>query len=154
MRDNGCSFSYTEYETISEGGKPLGRHYSGPVRITRAGMRRYCWPGCLTVMYDRRVVGLVQIADLKKHNDYAMWLKVVGKGDCLLLPRVFGMYRVRETSISHGSSRIKQAEHLYRLWRTGEGCGKVSSMLHTAMNIACSFYKKARYSQSVGWEQE
>ena len=58
MRNNGCSFSYTEYETVDENGSPLGRRYSGPKRITRAGMRRYCWPGCLTVMYYRQKIGL------------------------------------------------------------------------------------------------
>ncbi|MGN8929731.1 glycosyltransferase family 2 protein [Collinsella sp. HCP28S3_E12] len=149
MRDNDCCFSYTEYETMDESGKSLGQRYSGPKRITRAGMRRYCWPGCLTVMYDTRKVGLVQIADLKKHNDYAMWLSVAKKAECLLLPEVLGKYRIRESSISHGSSRIKQAEHLYRLWRTGEACSRVSSLLHTAQNIACSFYKKAKYIQAI-----
>ena len=38
-------------------------------------MYNYCWPGCLTVMYDASVVGLIQINDIKKNNDYAMWLK-------------------------------------------------------------------------------
>lgn len=154
MCDNACSFSYTDYETMDEGGKPLGRCYSGPVHITRACMRRYCWPGCLTVMYDRRKVGLVQITDLKKHNDYAMWLKVVDKAECLLLPEVLGRYRVRETSISHGGSRIKQAKHLYMLWRTDEECGKGASLFHTALNIVCSFYKKSKYIQPIGREQE
>lgn len=154
MRDSGCSFSYTEYETIDEGGKPLGRRCSGPTRITRSGMRRYCWPGCLTVMYDRHEVGLVQIADLKKHNDYAMWLKASDKADCLLLPEVLGRYRVRLSSVSHSGSRIKQAEHLYRLWRTGEGCGKAASLFYTVLNSAASFYKKAKYNQLIDQGQE
>ena len=154
MRDNGCSFSYTEYETMGEGGEPLGRRYSGPKRITRAGMRRYCWPGCLTVMYDVHEIGLVQIADLKKHNDYAMWLKVSDKAECLLVPEVLGRYRVRESSISHGGTRIKQAEYLYRLWRTAEGCCRAASLFHTALNIVCSFYKKAKYNQPIGQGRE
>lgn len=154
MRDSGCSFSYTEYETIDENGSPFGRRFSGPKRITHAGMRRYCWPGCLTVMYNRRKVGLVQVADLKKHNDYAMWLKVSDRADCLLLPEVLGRYRVRTSSVSHGGSRIIQAKHLYMLWRTGEERGKAASLFHTVLNIAASFYKKAKYNQPIGRGRE
>lgn len=145
MRDNDCAFSYTEYETMSESSEPLGRRYSGPKRITRAGMRRYCWPGCLTVMYDRREVGLVQIADLKKHNDYAMWLKVAKKADCMLLPEMLGRYRVRTSSVSHGVGFRVQVIHLYALWREGEGMTALHASWRTFVNLAFGAYKKLKY---------
>ena len=147
MRKCGCSFSYTEYETMDEGGRLLGRRYSGPGRITRAGMRRYCWPGCLTVMYDRHKVGLVQIADLKKHNDYAMWLKVIDKTDCALLPEVLGEYRVRTSSVSHGVGFKGQVSHLYTLWRMGESMSVPGALYRTFMNLLFGAYKKFRYSR-------
>ena len=149
MEANGCGFSYTEYETIDEGGERLGRRFSGPARITRAGMCRYCWPGCLTVMYDRRKVGLVQIADLKRHNDYAIWLEVVEKADCLLLPEVLGRYRVRESSISHGIGLKAQVEHLYMLWRKGEGLGMSAAAYRTFANLVFGAYKKLRFVKPV-----
>ena len=67
MEENGYSYSYTNYLEIDEDSKPLGARVTGPKRITKAGMYAYCWPGCLTVMYDAKVVGLVQIADIKKN---------------------------------------------------------------------------------------
>ncbi len=145
MRDSGCSFSYTDYETMGEDGKPLGRRCSGPARITRGGMRQYCWPGCLTVMYDRREVGLVQIADLKKHNDYAMWLKVAEKADCALLPEVLGRYRVRNCSISHGVGFKSQVAHFYALWRQGEGLLAPYACWRTFVNLVFGAYKKLVY---------
>lgn len=149
MEANGYGFSYTEYEVIDEGGEQLGRCFSGPARITCTGMRRYCWPGCLTVMYDRRKVGLVQIADLKKHNDYAMWLKVVEKADCFLLPEVLGRYRMRESSISHGIGLKAQIEHLYILWRKGERLGMPAAIYRTFINLVFGAYKKLRFVGSV-----
>lgn len=145
MRDSGCSFSYTEYETIDENGSPFGRRFSGPKRITHAGMRRYCWPGCLTVMYDRRKIGLVQIADLKKHNDYAMWLKAAKKADCLLLPEVLGRYRVRTSSVSHGVGFKGQVAHLYVLWREGESMSAPRAAWKTFINLGFGAYKKLKY---------
>lgn len=74
METNDYSFSYTEYEEIDVNGNKTGVYVTGPKKITKAGMFNYCWPGCLTVMYDKEVIGLIQIVDIKKNNDYAMWL--------------------------------------------------------------------------------
>lgn len=52
MEHNGYYFSYTNYEEINEVGEKNGTHVTGPKKITRTGMFNYCWPGCLTVMYD------------------------------------------------------------------------------------------------------
>ena len=82
MEKNGYAFSYTSYREIDESGVENGVEVTGPKRITKMGMYRYCWPGCLTVMYDAEKVGKIQIADIKKNNDYAMWLKVIKRANC------------------------------------------------------------------------
>ena len=79
MESNGYHFSYTNYEEIDEDGNKLDVKVTGPKVISKTGMFNYCWPGCLTVMYDAEAYGLLQIEDIKKNNDYAMWLKVCRK---------------------------------------------------------------------------
>ena len=76
MEEHGYSFTYTNYAEIDTDSKKNGVTVTGPKRITKCGMFNYCWPGCLTVMYYANAVGLIQIADIKKTNDYAMWMKV------------------------------------------------------------------------------
>uniref|UniRef100_UPI003FD8F4FE glycosyltransferase family 2 protein n=1 Tax=Ruminococcus bicirculans (ex Wegman et al. 2014) TaxID=1160721 RepID=UPI003FD8F4FE len=93
MKEKGYFFSYTDYEEINAEGNRTGTFVTGPKKITRIGMYNYCWPGCLTVMYDATKVGLIQISDIKKNNDYAMWLKVCKKADCYLLDECLGQYR-------------------------------------------------------------
>ena len=80
-----CYFSYTNYEEIDSDGNRMNVIVTGPKVITKTGMFNYCWPGCLTVMYDRKKIGLIQIEDIKKNNDYAMWLKICKKNRCYLL---------------------------------------------------------------------
>ena len=82
MEKNKYSFSYTNYREVDENGRENGVEVTGPKKITKRGMYHYCWPGCLTVMYDAEKVGKIQIADIKKNNDYAMWLKVIKKANC------------------------------------------------------------------------
>ena len=90
---NNYHFSYTFYREIDEKSIPRKRIISGPKIITKKGMLKYCWPGCLTVVFDKDFVGLIQIDDIKKNNDYAMWLKISKKADCFLLQEELGLYR-------------------------------------------------------------
>lgn len=144
MEKNDCSFSYTAYVEIDEDSEPRGVEVTGPKRITKAGMYAYCWPGCLTVMYDALAVGLVQITDIKKNNDYAMWLQACKKADCYLLNEVLASYRKRSGSISNHSYTALIKWH-YRLFRQAEGMNPVTAAIHTAINMVFGVYKKFVY---------
>ena len=149
MEENGYHFSYTDYMEIDEASKPNGKSVTGPKKITKAGMFNYCWPGCLTVMYDAETVGLIQIADIKKNNDYAMWLKVCRKTDCYLLDEVLAKYRRgRAGSVSSHSVKTMIGWH-YRLFREAEEQNAVTAVFNTARNMAFGFYKKKRYVKKV-----
>ena len=145
MEKNGYSFSYTNYEEIDMTGQKTGVKITGPKKITKTGMFNYCWPGCLTVMYDAEKVGLIQIADIKKNNDYAMWLKVCKKADCYLLDEYLAEYRKgRKGSVSTHSVKTMIGWH-YKLFREAERLGTIQSVINTARNMVFGFYKKRRY---------
>ena len=144
MEGNSYHFSYTKYSEIDEDSKPLGITVSGPKKITRTGMYRYCWPGCLTVMYDREKIGLIQIEDIKKNNDYAMWLKVIRKEKCYLLNENLARYRKRKGSISNHSYK-KLIKWHYKLFREAEKMGVIRSIYHTIGNLFFGVIKKLKY---------
>lgn len=145
MEENGYVFSYTNYEEIDVDGYKTGVKVTGPKKITKTGMFNYCWPGCLTVMYDANKIGLIQIEDIKKNNDYAMWLKVCRKADCYLLDEILGQYRKgRVGSVSTHSIRTMIGWH-YKLYREAEDMGILSSLFNTGRNLVFGFYKKKRY---------
>lgn len=145
METNGYSFSYTNYEEIDSEGEKTGVRVTGPKKITKTGMFNYCWPGCLTVMYDAERIGLIQIADIKKNNDYAMWLKVCRKADCYLLDDCLGQYRKgRVGSVSTNSIRTMIGWH-YKLYHEAEDMEKVRSLINTGRNLLFGFYKKRKY---------
>lgn len=144
MEENGYAFTYTKYSEIDENGNPLGIVVGGPRHVGKIGMFNYCWPGCLTVMYDREVVGDIQIADIKKNNDYAIWLKVIRKAKCHLLPEVLASYRKRTGSISN-HSYVALIKWHYKLYREAEGMNPISSLLITGRNLAFGVYKKMKY---------
>ena len=148
MEENGYAFSCTERDVINESSEPVGRYLTGPQKVNKWGMYRYCWVGCLTVMYDAKVVGLVQIVDLKKNNDYAIWLKVIKKCDCYLLKENLGSYRLRQGSISHDSMQKLIKSH-YTLWRVGEEKSPILSTILTIQNLFFGAVKKMLYVKNL-----
>lgn len=148
MEENGYSFTCTERDQIDENSNPLNVYETGPLHVTKRMMFQYCWVGCLTVMYDANVVGLIQIADLKKNNDYAMWLKAIKKTDCHLLRECLAHYRVRKSSISHDSIRKLIKSH-YDLFRIGEKMNVIKSLFYTCQNMIFGLKKKICYVKKI-----
>ena len=148
MRKNDYYFSYTNYIEINENSVPNGRRITGPKRVTRHDMYNYCWLGCLTVMYDAETIGLIQIADIKKNNDYAMWLKVSKKANCYLLDEVLAKYRKGRTgSISSHNYFIMVKWH-YLLFRQAEGKSFIRAICHTVRNLFFGGIKKIKYDKT------
>lgn len=142
MKDNNYSFSYTNYCEIDEESKPNGVNVTGPKHITKRGMYNYCWPGCLTVMYDASVVGLIQIKDIRKNNDYAMWLKVICKSDCYLFNENLAMYRKRNGSISN-HSYINLIKWHFKLFYVVCDENYFTSIINTIRNLVFGMLKKS-----------
>ena len=144
MKENGYAFSYTRYGEISENSVIPQKYVTGPKKIGKAGMYNFCWPGCLTVMYDAEKVGVVQITDIKRNNDYAIWLKVCKKADCYLLDELLALYRRRGNSISNRRYTTLILWH-YRLFRKTEGMSVPMAALHTFRNLFFGVLKKLVY---------
>lgn len=149
MEPHGYAFSYTNYQEMDEHLQLTGKLVTGPKHITRLGMFAFCWPGCLTVMYDAEKVGLVQIKPIHKNNDYAMWLKVIRKADCYLLNECLSRYlRGRSGSITtHGYKELIKWH--YFLFRHAEGKSVISSSLLMCGNLFFGVLKKLLYVRKI-----
>ena len=144
MEKNNYVFSYHEYVEIDEKGKELGIYVSGKNHVGKFDMYSCCWPGCLSVMYDAKKIGLIQINDIKKNNDTAMWLKVIRKADCYLLPECLGKYRRRANSITPKPIWQRIWAH-YPLFHVAEEMSPVAATFWVVMNVFGNAYKKWKY---------
>ena len=144
MKDNNYAFTYHDYIEIDENSQPIGIYVSGKKRVRKIDMMGCCWPGCLTVMIDKDVVGTIQVPDIRKNNDSAMWLQAIQKADCYLLPMNMAQYRRREGSITPTSILSKIGWH-YILFRQGMQMNCIASVFWMFANIIGNSYKKLRY---------
>ena len=130
---------------MDDEGRETGVVIRGPKYVSRLGMFAFCWPGCLTVMYNREAIGLIQIADIKKNNDYAMWLKVCKKADCYLLDECLAKYRRGRAGSVSSHGIITMIGWHYKLWHEAEGKNPLASIWYTGVNLLFGFYKKLKY---------
>lgn len=147
MKGNGYAFSYTDY-MIQLNGEWLPYVYTGPRVVTRRKMYNYCYFSTITVMYDRDVVGLIQIENLRKNNDYAMWLQAIEKSNCYRLPECLSYYIKHEGSISSGN-KLKLIKWHYILFKNGLHKNSFVSAFLTARNLLFGSIKKIVYKKKT-----
>lgn len=147
MLNNDYKFSYTDYR-IRENNKWLPYIYTGPNIVTKRKMYNYCYFSTITAMYDREFVGLIQIEDLKKNNDYAMWLQIIDKTPCYRLGKCLSYYYKHDDSISSGS-KFKLIKHHYILFKVGLGKNSFISFILTLNNLFWGMIKKIKYREVI-----
>lgn len=144
MLKNNYNFSYTDYCEIDENSKENGKSVSGPKIIGKNKMLAYCWPGCLTVMYNADFVGLMQTCDIKINEEYALWIKIAKMTNCYLLNENLAKYRRHSDSLS-SQSYLKLIKWHYIMFRKSENKNVISSLILTLSNIIFGIYKKIVY---------
>lgn len=147
METNNYSFTYTDYR-IQLNGKWMPYINTAPDFVDKRRLYNYCYFSTITVMYDRNVVGLIQIADLKKNNDYAMWFHAVEKTTCYRLPECLSYYIKHENSVSSGN-KLNLIKHHYLLFRKELNKSRFYSFLLTLNNLIYGVMKKIKYKQYI-----
>lgn len=149
MEKNGIYFSYTNYIEMDCKGELTGILVSGPKKINYFWMENYCWVGCLTVMYDSNFIGVLQIGDISKNNDYAMWLQVSKKALCYLYPEITAKYRRGRKGSTSTHGYITLAKWHYILWHNIEKKNILISIINTLRNLCFGAIKKLLYVRTL-----
>ena len=152
MIENNYSFTYTDYR-ICLNGKWENVIHTSPNKINFRKIKKYCYFSTITVIYDASKVGLIQIGDIRKNNDYAMWLKALQKVDAYRYPKCLSYYIKHNDSISSGS-KFKLIKWHYVLFKNECGYGKIHSAILTIRNLWYGFWKKIIYRERIKEENK
>ena len=142
MKKNNLVFSYHEYVKIDEESKQLNIYVSGPRVVTKRKMYNYGYPGCLTFMYSAKYMGMIQIKDIKKNNDYAILLKLCKKADCVLLRENLAQYRIR-------NKMSKKLKSHYDLFHFCDEKPVLVAFWYACWNMFYGMWKKQKYEKSI-----
>ncbi len=136
MEKTGTPFSYGDYDVIDVVTGKIYRRRVSPSKMSYRRMLIGNSVGCLTVMYNKEIVESVEIPNLKKRNDYALWcviLKKARKG--LKYPGNLAIYDRNPHGISSGSKHVL-IKHHYHTHREANHFNPVTASFFTMTNIA------------------
>ena len=131
MKENDVAFSSTSYDLIDEDSKLLGK-----VRLARplTNYKRMLYSNVLgnsTVMYSVRRLGKFKIPDIRKRNDYVLWLAILKKEKYAVgMPEILMKYRVRRYSLS--SNKIGLIKYHWYIYRKIENINFLCSLYYIA----------------------
>ena len=119
MEKNGADFSATGYRWMDADGTLLHTAVIPPEKTDYRKCIRLSSPiGNLTVMYNQERLGKFEVPQIKKRNDFALWLQILKKTRyCYGMEDVLALYRRgRSDSVSGKKLQlVKYHWHLYRV---------------------------------------
>ncbi len=119
MKKNDCPFSCTYYKKIDEKGNETGKIIKSKKELNYKDLLKNC-PGNSTVIYNAKKLGKFYIPNIRKRNDYVMWLKGIKKAVKMQTVRyVLGCHRVRTGSLS--KNKIDLVKYHWYVYRKIEG---------------------------------
>lgn len=148
MEGHEYAFSYTRFSSIDSEANDLGIVMGGPEIVSYKDMRKCCWMGYLTVMYDREKVGDLQVNGLEDANDYALWLQVARRSDCYLLPECLAS-QMSEKGLGHRILSSSKWTWRYGAYRMIERMNPISAAYMTVRNMGYAAWKWRKYREKV-----
>jgi len=125
MRKNKYKFTCTSYTKIDENDIALGSQRTAKLKRDYNGVLKNC-PGNSTVIYDAFSLGKFKIPDIKKRNDYVMWLQILKKEKYLYgIAEPLGSQRIRPGSIS--SNKFQLIGYHWKVYRDIEKLSMIKS---------------------------
>ena len=119
MQEHDVALSYTGYYRIAEESAEIIDKIHVPEKVDYSELLKQNIIGCLTAIYDTQKIGKVYMPDVRKRQDFGLWLNILKK-----VPYAYGVdeplayYRVRTASVS--SNKILASTYNWKLYREVE----------------------------------
>lgn len=146
MVTNNYDFTYHDYIEINETGDEIGVYNSGLKVVNNIDLYLCNWIGCLTVIYNSEKIGKIKTNGIRNFGDYALWLNVINKSKCFLLPNCLAKYRRRENSLSK-KRNIDKLKCAFNLYRDECKMNKICTVILIVLNVFISRIKKICFSK-------
>ena len=136
MEECQYDFSYGGYKVLK--GEEIIKTYMPEKMTTYKKMIRSNCIGTLTAIYNCKKLGKVYMPEIRKRQDYALWLKILREKNinAYSVNEVIGTYRHVEGSVS--SNKLKLLKYQYRVFRQCEKMSVIRSIYYVCLN---SFYR-------------
>lgn len=149
MKDENCDVCYSSYELINEQGLSLKKTIKALPSLSYQKLLKSNYVGNLTGIYHAEVLGKITTPNLRKRQDWILWLAAVKKSGkpAKGIPESLAYYRVRKDSMS--SNKINLLKHNYWVYKKGLGFSTVKSVYYLIQFLIEHFFVKSKQMVST-----
>lgn len=144
MATENCTVCFSSYELIDEHGKPFDKYVKALKTLSYSKLLKSNYIGNLTGIYDVDSLGKITTANLRKRQDWLLWLSAIKKSKkpAKGVQESLAYYRVRNNSIS--SNKFNLLKHNYWVYKKGLGFSGLKSMYCMFLFLREHFFIKSK----------
>ncbi len=119
MQKENIALSYTGYYRFEESAEEIKDEVIVPLKVNYHELLKQNIIGCLTAVYDTKIVGKVYMPLIRKRQDFGLWLVILKKVPyAYAINEPLAYYRMHYDSIS--SNKIISSQYNWKLYREVE----------------------------------
>lgn len=144
MKRHNCDVCFSSYDLINEEGKATNILVKAIPKLTYQKLLKSNYIGNLTGMYNANTMGKIMAPNLRKRQDWLLWLAAVQKSrkPALGIQESLAYYRVRKESMS--SNKFKLLKHNYWVYKKGLGFSTMKSVYCMLVFLKEHFFVKSK----------
>lgn len=139
MKKNDHAFTYTNYQKMNESGDLVEEIIESPSELDYKEALHTNYIGCLTVIYDTKKLAKLYMPEIRKRQDYGLWLKILKEVNGYGLNENLAYYRVRNNSVS--SNKLNLIKYNWKLYRDIENLSIIKSSYYILYTIILKLLK-------------
>jgi len=140
---------FSSYKQIDEAGESLNILVEALPNLTYIKLLKSNYIGNLTGMYNAKVLGKITSPNLRKRQDWLIWLNAIktsGKPAIGILEPL-ALYRVRENSMS--ANKFNLIKYNYWVYKKGLGYSSITSTLKMMIFLNEHIFIKSKQNKSI-----
>ncbi|MGB3775050.1 MAG: glycosyltransferase family 2 protein, partial [Leeuwenhoekiella sp.] len=148
MQERDIAICYSSYTLMDEKGTPLNKVVQALPTLDYDKLLRANYIGNLTAVYDINKLEKCYAPELRKRQDWAMWLDLVKKAGCaygILEPLAY--YRIRNNSIS--SNKLSMLRYNYLVYKKYLGFSVFKSCCFMLRFLFEQLFIKQQYTVAI-----
>jgi len=144
MEAENCEVCFSSYEQIDASGKPLNKLIQALPVLSYNKYLKSNYIGNLTGMYNAKALGKIKAPNLRKRQDWLLWLKAIKTSEkpAKSVQESLAYYRVRKNSMS--SNKLNLIKHNYWVYKKGLGFSTLKSTYRMVIFLFEHFFIKSK----------
>ncbi|MCP9199317.1 glycosyltransferase [Gramella sp. GC03-9] len=143
MIEKNLAACFSSYDLIDEMGNSLGKKVEALEELSYEKLLKANYVGNLTGIYSLDKLGKIYCPDIKKRQDWALWLEVVRKsGPIDGIQESLAVYRIRKGSIS--GNKLEMLKYNFQVYQKVLGYGSFKSTWKMLIFLNEQFFIKSK----------